>query len=161
MSTQIIFFVKSGKDGVLFCWHPNQSIYFSGHCQTSRGFEFLPWIWVLGSVLVRRLPRGQRGGGRGQSALYRSVFQALWLPCSRGRCSSVHRGPREPIAQSERGQARRRCGRRPTVLFGLTTLVSRARLHRPFFYTIIYQVGRRPPSPTSGRKGKGISFPPS
>lgn len=160
VSTQIFLWNQEKTE---FCFADTQTTVFTSQAMARHpedyiccpGFE--SWkACYLGASLGRR-----SWGGRGQSALSGSVFQALWLSCSRGRCSSVHLGPREPIAQPERVQARRRCGRQPTVLFGLATLVPRARLHRPFFYTIIYQVGRLPSSPASRRKGKGISFPPS
>lgn len=76
------------------------------------------------------------GGARGEvSPHHRFVFPAGRLPGGRGRrCSSVHRSPREPLAGGK-GQAGRRGGQ-PTVLFGLATLVSRARSTRPCFYHI-------------------------
>lgn len=45
---------------------------------------------------------GVEVGGRGgevtrESTLHRSIFHALWLPYSRGRRSSVHRGPPEVL----------------------------------------------------------------
>lgn len=40
--------------------------------------------------------------GRGEVGLPGSVFYALRLLSSRGRCSSVLRGPREPLIQPER-----------------------------------------------------------
>lgn len=86
----IDFLVKLGKDGALFCRRLNHGICFSGHCQTSRGLNFFPQFLRAGWL------SSALGEGVGEkSALCRTVFHALWWPCSRGRCSSVHRGPRD------------------------------------------------------------------
>ena len=92
-SEYIGFLVKSGKDVALFCRHPNHSVCFSGHCQTSGGLNFLPPFWRACWLGAAFGAMAEVWGGGRESALYRSVFHALWLPCSRGRCSSVHRGP--------------------------------------------------------------------
>lgn len=89
-------FVKSEKDGALFCRRPNHSTYLLfGPLPDIQGAQFncLPQFWRASWLGAAFGWGGCAGGGRRESALHRSVFHALWLPCSRGRRCSVHLGP--------------------------------------------------------------------
>ena len=101
----IDFLVNSGKDRPLFCRHSNHGTWLSGHCQTSWGWGWRGGDQFLHAVLGNLLGRcwlGLRGGGEGKSAFPGQFFNALRMLSSRGRCSSVLRGPSELLIQPER-----------------------------------------------------------
>lgn len=85
------------------------------------------------------------------SALYRPAFHALWLPCSRGRCSNVHLRPREPLVRQKGAKSGGVAGS-PLSSLVLPLKYPELVLHRPFFDTVFHQVGRLPSSPASGGK---------
>lgn len=122
----IDFLVNSGKDGTLFCRHPNHGICCSDHCQTSKGLNFLPLFWRacwLGAAFGVWWQRGVEGRQRSTSLFL------MHCGCHAAEGAAVVfivvLGSHLPSQKA--GQARRRCGRQPTVLFGFATLVPRAR----------------------------------